>query len=162
MSRTLLLYPDPQLSLPCKPVEKIDSYVRDVVRDLQDWLNRPAEGTRLAAIGLAAPQLGELIRVFAIRFRGLEWVVINPTVIKAQGQWASSETCMSLPGQSFVVPRCKRIKLSALDMEGHHRGYHGHDLLAALLEHELDHLNGVMISDFWRTRRSTSQKWPQG
>ncbi len=143
----LLVAPDPRLNLPCKPVETIDSYVRDVVQELQNWLSRPAEGTRLAAAGLAAPQLGELIRVFAIRFQGLEWVVINPKVVKAQGQWVSQESCMSLPGQRFLVPRCKLIKLTARDLDGNRRSYKGHDLLAALLEHELNHLDGVLISD---------------
>ena len=131
----------------CQPVEKIDGYVEEVVRDLQDQLGRPLKFGRYtsACIGMAAPQLGELIRVFVVRLQGIDWVVINPVVTRSKGKQMVTETCESLPAQRFNVERAETFKVTAIDLSGKQRGYKGHGLLAAVLQHEFDHLNGICI-----------------
>ena len=145
--RTLVTIPDPRLRQVCKPVEKIDDYVREVVQALQDWLGRPVQIGRYTSmcIGMSAPQLGELIRVYVVRLQGIDWVVINPEVVKSKGKQVVAESCESLPDQHFDIERAETFKVRAMDLDGNQRGYKGHGLLAAVLQHEFDHLEGIMI-----------------
>ena len=147
--RTLVTVPDTRLRQVCKPVELIDGYVREVVKDLQDWLGRPVQvgAAKSLCIGMAAPQLGELIRVYVVRLQGIDWVVINPEVVKSKGKQMSYETCESIPGEVFNVERAEIFKVRALDLDGNQRGYKGHGLLAAVLQHEFDHLDGILIDE---------------
>lgn len=149
IARKLLTVPDARLRKKCKPVKEIDGYVREVVRDLQAYLGMPvrtATGVS-ACIGLAASQLGELIRVYVVRLQGIDWVVINPVVVKSRGSQWSYETCDSIPGKTYKVKRAEVFKVQALDLDGRQRGYKGHGLVAAVLQHEQDHLDGIMIDE---------------
>ena len=145
--RRLVTVPNPLLRQVCKPVGEIDAYVRGVVKDLQDWLGRPVQvgAQQSLCIGMSAPQLGELIRVYVVRLQGIDWVVINPEVVKSKGKQVVGETCESIPGEVFYIERAETFKVRALDLDGNQRGYKGHGLLAAVLQHEFDHLDGIMI-----------------
>jgi peptide deformylase len=147
--RKLVTVPNPLLREVSKPVEVIDSYVMGVVKDLQDWLGRPVQIGHYTSmcIGMSAPQLGELIRVYVVRLQGIDWVVINPEPVKARGKQIVAETCESIPNKVYKVKRAETFKVRALDLDGNQRGYKGHGLLAAVLQHELDHLDGIMIDE---------------
>ena len=150
----IITVPDPRLREVSQPVGEIDTHVREVVSSLQDIVGKIVEiGHRQTInIGLAAPQVGELIRVFVIRLMGIEWVVINPRILKETGHHFVDEYCESVPGHIFRVGRPKVIKMRGLSLDGLEHTFKGHDLLAAVLKHEYDHLDGILIDKKGETK----------
>lgn len=107
---------------------------------------------RAPGIGLAAPQVGELIRLTVVDLqpdeRPAPIVLVNPEVIAASEELATREEgCLSLPGQYADVTRPARVKVRYLDQEGARREIEADGLLAACLQHEIDHLNGILFTD---------------
>jgi peptide deformylase len=142
----ILEAPDPRLSTVCKPVERIDA---DLLRLLDDMLE-----TMYVApgIGLAAPQVGQLRRACVIHIgkpdESEPLFVINPELT-----WRSSEIvveeegCLSLPEQFGQVARAEQVRVRFLDRAGEPQEIEGQGLLARCLQHEIDHLNGVLFVD---------------
>lgn len=102
-------------------------------------------------MGIAAPQVGHLIRVVVIRFDdGSVLPMCNPGVVKyAEHQWLD-ESCMSLPGRVFRIKRHKMVKVVFCRPDGVKQTLRGTGLLACCLEHEIDHLDGRLLSDIGR------------
>jgi peptide deformylase len=103
-------------------------------------------------IGLAAPQVGELLRLVVVDLQKDEkpdpMVLVNPEVVAASEESVTREEgCLSLPGQYAEVTRPARIRLRYQDLEGARREVHAEGLLAACLQHEVDHLDGVLFVD---------------
>lgn len=138
--------PDARLSTPSAPVERID---RDILALLDDMLE-----TMYAApgIGLAAPQVGIAKRLFVVDLGGenerTPLFVINPSLV-----WRSEETvtaeegCLSLPKQFGEVTRPARVRLRHLDGDGVEQEIEADGLLARCLQHEVDHLDGILFTD---------------
>jgi peptide deformylase len=138
--------PDPRLSTVCDPVERIDA---DLLRLLDDMLE-----TMHAApgIGLAAPQVGQLKRACVIDLAkhgdALPLFLINPELT-----WCSTEMvveeegCLSLPEHFGQVARAEQVRVRYLDRAGEQQEIEGRGLLARCLQHEIDHLNGVLFVD---------------
>lgn len=148
----ILTVPNPVLLMKSAPVSTIDGYVREVVEYMQTFLGQPSIVPGTVTIGLSAVQVGELIRVFVCRFKGIDWVVINPVIIKQRDECWSAEACESVPDGIYDLRRPKSIKVWGLGLDGMPHSFKGQELLAALLSHEYDHLEGLLINAKGRKR----------
>ncbi|MCL0091348.1 peptide deformylase [Dehalococcoidales bacterium] len=137
------LYPDPILKQKSKRVRIIDSSIQKLIDDMLETM-QSARG-----VGLAAPQLGTLLRVIVIGIPGREDIVlINPEVVWRKGERLVEEGCLSLPGYIGQVRRAVSVKVKGRDQNGKEMQIKGDELLAQVLEHEIDHLNGVLYIDY--------------
>ena len=140
INRVLLTVPNECLRAVSRPVvDPHDVYVRELAEYMLSQLEP------LHAVGLAAPQFGELSRLFVARLCGVELVLVNPEVVKRRGEHTVVEGCISIPGRHFAVKRPKIVKVRGLGLDGKMRSVKGHDLLAQIFCHEIDHLDGVLI-----------------
>lgn len=144
----ILFVPDPRLRAKTKPVGAADA---DRVRDLSARML----ATMYAApgIGLAAPQVGEMLRLVVIDLQKDElrepMVLVNPEIVAESAETATREEgCLSLPGQYAEVTRPARVKVRYFDLEGAKKEIEGEGLLSACLQHEVDHLDGVLFVDY--------------
>jgi len=146
--REIRLLGDPVLRAECDPVEEFDGEVRELARDLLDTMYR-AEG-----VGLAAPQVGVPLRLFAYDVREPELpsgVVANPRIVEREGREVDEEGCLSIPGISARVERAARVVVEGLDPLDPDGAapvrIEAEGLLARCLQHENDHLDGVLFLD---------------
>lgn len=136
---------DPVLRQKTPEVTDIDGKLAKLVEDMF--------ATMYAApgIGLAAPQVGVQQRFFVYDIgedRGGEpSVLINPVITGADGEWTYEEGCLSVPGQYFEITRPKEVEVTGLDLDGNEVHIEADELLARLIQHELDHLDGVLLLD---------------
>jgi peptide deformylase len=149
---------DPALREECTEVPSVDDEIRDLVDDLIETMYA-AEG-----IGLAAPQVGVPLRVFVydVREDDVEpGVLINPRIVEASGRQREEEGCLSIPGLSEVVERKARITVEGLDRDGNQVRFDAEGLLSRCLQHEQDHLDGVLFIDRVSPlkRRMLLKKW---
>ncbi len=151
--RKILKYGDETLRKESKEVHKVSKKVLDLVQDLLDTMYA------CNGVGLAAPQIGELYRVFVIDVSTNDeplnpMVFINPKIIKKEGAVISHEGCLSFPEAYTDVRRYKNILVKALDKKGRPFVLEAKDgtLLARAIQHEFDHLNGVLFVDHARNR----------
>lgn len=141
--REILLADNPTLRQRSKKVRFIDASVQRLIDDMLDTMHL-AHG-----VGLAAPQVGELVRVIVIHVPEAEPVaLINPQVVKRNGERILEEGCLSIPGWRGEVKRSITVLVKALNRFGKEvRIKASDDLLAQALEHEIDHLDGVLYID---------------
>jgi len=114
--------------------------------------------------GIAAPQLGELVRLFIIRYKGTELVVINPYVKHKKGAWQVVEGCLSIPDKWYEVKRPQSMTLFGTDLKGNEIKIKCDEWLCSVVEHELDHLKGVMIDKKGKEvgiNKDTNQAYPK-
>jgi peptide deformylase len=140
--RTIRVLPDPVLRQKAKKVSKIDESVQRLIDDMIETM-RSASG-----VGLAANQIGVPLKIAVIEIPGDTIIVlVNPEIIKKEGERAIEEACLSVPGYHGEVKRSVRVKVKARDRQGRNIRVKGEDLLAQALEHEIDHLNGILYID---------------
>ena len=140
--RVIRVLPDPVLRQKAKKVTKIDKSVQQLIDDMIEAM-RAAPG-----VGLAAPQVGVPLRIAVIEMPGSEvMVLINPEIVKRQGERSVPEACLSVPGYQGEVKRSAWVKVKAQDRQGRNIRLKGEGLLAQALEHEIDHINGVLYVD---------------
>ncbi len=142
-TRTVRVDEDPVLRKISKPVRNIDDKIRSLVKDMIDTMYE------YDGIGLAAPQVGILKRIFVIDLyddTGVK-VFINPEIIEVDGTQREVEGCLSLPNKAGVVIRPAYVKVKAQDENGHILTYEADHLLARAICHENDHLNGILFTD---------------
>jgi peptide deformylase len=134
---------DPVLREKTRRVRTIDASVRRLIDDMVETM-RAAPG-----VGLAGPQVGSSLRVAVIEIPGQEVIVlINPEVIRRSGERRVEEGCLSVPGYYGELTRSQSVTVRALDLQGKPFRIKGKDdLLAQALEHETDHLDGVLYVD---------------
>lgn len=149
---------DPVLREECEPVSRVDDEIRTLVDDLLETMYA-ADG-----VGLAAPQVGVSLRVFVydVREDGAEpGALINPTIVDAAGRQREVEGCLSIPGLSEVVERKDTVVVQGLDREGDPVRIEAGGLLSRCLQHEVDHLDGVLFIDRVSPlkRRMLLKKW---
>jgi peptide deformylase len=138
--------PDTVLRQKAKRVTKIDGSIQKLINDMIDTMHA-ANG-----VGLAAPQVGVSLRIAVIEIPGEEVVtLINPEVIKRQGERVVQEACLSVSGYQGEIKRSVTVKVKALDRQGKEFRLKGEELLAQALEHETDHLNGNLYIDLVET-----------
>jgi peptide deformylase len=124
------------------------------VSDIDGALARLAEDmivTMYAApgLGLAAPQVGVQKRFFVYDLQDGDGpkTLINPRIVESRGEWTYDEGCLSVPGLSWQIVRPKEIHLVGLDLDGNEVSIEADEILARLFQHELDHLDGVLLLD---------------
>ena len=140
----VIYYPDPRLKKMSKPVEAFDQALADLAARMLE-LMREHRG-----VGLAAPQVGRNVRMFvmnATQQPGDDRVYVNPELIDPTGAETSEEGCLSIPGINCDVERSETVILRALDLKGNPVEEHATGYLARIWQHEIDHLNGVLITD---------------
>lgn len=135
--------PDPILRKKTKRVTSIDKSVKKLIADMLETLH--AEEGRA---GLAAPQVGVSLRITVIGLPEAEDIIlINGEIVRRKGERVVSEGCLSIPGYMGEVQRAESVTAKGLDINGKNIRIKGEDLLAQALEHELDHLDGVLYID---------------
>lgn len=135
--------PDPILRRKAKRVSRIDGSVRKLIDDMIDTLH--AEPNRA---GLAAPQVGVLLRVAVIELPEQELItLINPEVVKKEGERIVQEGCLSIPGYFGEIKRAVTVKVKAKDRYGKEFRLKAEGLLAQALEQEIEHLDGTLYID---------------
>lgn len=140
----VLIYPDENLAKVCEPVATVDEALNKFIDDMFDTMY-DHEG-----IGLAAPQVNVLKRVVTIDIEGdktNQIVLINPEILESSGETGIEEGCLSIPGCRALVPRKEKVKVKALNRQGEEFILDADGLLAICIQHELDHLNGVLFVD---------------
>src|SRR5215204_2981969 len=139
----LRLFGDPVLKQRARDVDEIDGDLVTLVHGMYDTMDLED------GIGLAAPQVGVRKRLFTFDLHEGEepGVVINPEIVERDGQVLSEEGCLSVPGYRFEVVRSERVTMRGLDLDGNEIVLEGDDLLARMVQHEIDHLDGVLLLD---------------
>lgn len=135
-------YPDPLLRRKAKKVNNIDSSVQRLINDMVETMHQ------VRGVGLAAPQIGVPLRVIVIELPGEETIaMVNPEIVKRSGERLVIEGCLSVPGYRGEIKRSLKVTAKGLDLRGREIRIKGEGLLAQALEHETDHLNGILYID---------------
>src|SRR5436190_5044668 len=140
----IIFYPDPRLKKMSQPVQEFDERLRFLAARMLE-LMREAKG-----VGLAAPQVGENIRMFVMNPTnepGDDRVYVNPELSDADGEEEAEEGCLSLPGIHIQVVRNKQIRMRAQDLEGKPIEEVATGFIPRVWQHETDHLNGTLLTD---------------
>jgi len=135
------LFGDPVLRTPAAPVETFDKELRKLVRDLTETM-MDAPGA-----GLAAPQIGVSLRVFTYWVDDEPGHLINPDLDLSDELQMGEEGCLSLPDLAFETPRAMRVVAKGMNMHGEPVVIEGSELLARAVQHETDHLDGILFID---------------
>ncbi|MBM4385764.1 MAG: peptide deformylase [Deltaproteobacteria bacterium] len=146
--RPVLQFPDPRLKRKSEPVREVTDAIRELAADMIDVMyDEPG-------IGLAAPQVGEAIRLIVM---DTEWtgesgekkpgVMINPEIVARDGEITWNEGCLSVPDFNADVERSARVRVRYQDLEGKTHEEDASELRAVCFQHELDHLDGVLFID---------------
>jgi peptide deformylase len=146
MIREILKYPDPRLREVAAPVADVNDEVRALLDDMAETMYSSN------GCGLAANQIGVDKRVFVVDCAGENepsqlMAFINPEIVETDGSQTWEEGCLSFPGVSEEIKRAERVKVRALDRNGKPFELETDGLLAVAIQHELDHLNGVLMVD---------------
>lgn len=140
--RDIRIYGDPVLKSATEPIAEIDEGVRALVADLLDTV-KPA-----GRAGVAATQIGVGRRAFSYNVDGEIGYIINPEIVELGGELAPvEEGCLSVPGLWFPTPRYSYAKVRGIDLEGKEIVLEGTGLMAQALQHETDHLDGLLYLD---------------
>lgn len=139
---SLVLYPDAILRNVCAPVESFDSTLRDLADEMLALMDQHQ------GIGLAAPQVGQRQRLIVCNLEERPFALTNFEVKDAIEPRHLVEGCLSLPGVQVNVRRPERIRVTGYDLQGQRRSFGAVGLWARVIQHELDHLNGVLICDY--------------
>ena len=139
MAYDVRTFGDPVLNSPADEVENIDG---KLVRLTQAMLQTMYQ---VPGIGLAAPQIGVQKQIFVYDLGGEPVTLINPRIVESSGEWVYDEGCLSIPGLYVEMVRPKQVLLEAVDLDGNDVRIEADELLARLFQHELDHLNGVLM-----------------
>lgn len=140
----IILYPDPRLKKISAEVTAFDDNLRALAARLFE-LMREAKG-----VGLAAPQVGQNVRLFVINPTGKpedDAVYVNPVLTEAEGEAEGEEGCLSLPNINIDVFRSKSMRMDAQNLAGEKFTQTASGYLARIWQHEFDHLNGILLTD---------------
>ena len=160
--RDIVLLGDPVLRERAAEVTEFDDELRRLVEDMYETMYHAS------GVGLAAPQIGISKRIFVIDVRdeedevGGRYALINPEIVEVSPETEKApEGCLSIPGLEEIVERPWRVVLRARDPHGNDVEIDGDDLLARAMQHELDHLNGVLFLDHLSPlkRKLALKKW---
>lgn len=139
--REIRYYGDPVLRTECDPVGEVDERIRGLVADLVDTTNMDGRA------GVAAPQIGVSLRAFSYHIDGKVGYVLNP-VLEVSGEPVEMEEgCLSVPGLWFRTRRHPHARVTGQDVDGNPVVLEGEGIMAQMLQHECDHLRGVVYVD---------------
>ncbi len=138
----IVTVPDDILRQKAKPVNKINAGVLRLLDNMKDTMYA------FDGVGLAAPQIGVSKQVVVIDVgEDGYYELINPGIISAEGETTATEGCLSVPNVVGVVNRAEQVKVRALNRNGEEVNISASGLLARALQHEIDHLNGILFTD---------------
>jgi peptide deformylase len=146
--RKVLQFPDPRLKRVSEPVGEITDAIRELARDMCEVMyDEPG-------IGLAAPQVGEAVRLIVVDTHWTEedaerhpLVLVNPEIVEREGKITWNEGCLSVPDFTAEVERAARVKLRARDLDDEPVEIDAEELQAVCFQHEIDHLDGILFID---------------
>ena len=147
MIREVLTYPNPVLKEKAEPVGEITPAIRELAKDMAETMYE------YDGIGLAAPQIGELVRLITVDISGPEKrddlrVLVNPELeLIGDDEVESEEGCLSVEDYRSTVARSERVRVKARDLDGNPVEFEAEGLLAVCLQHECDHLDGKLFID---------------
>ncbi len=146
MIREIIIWPDPVLKKVARPVDRVDDSIRRLLDDMSETMYA-ADG-----VGLAAPQIAEAVRCIVIdtspRQEGQKLVhLVNPVIVRSEGETTYTEGCLSIPGEAEEVERAAKVWVRALDYSGQPFELECEGLLAIAAQHEIDHLEGTLFVD---------------
>jgi peptide deformylase len=150
MIRKIVSVTDPVLRKKTKPVKKIDKKIKGLIKDLKDTLLAQSDPE---GVGLAAPQIGKSLSIFAMKPDKNITIIINPKVVSIKGKKKikkppkTFEGCLSLPHYYGPLVRPKHITIEYLSENGEKKVKTFKDFPAQVIQHEIDHLNGVLFVD---------------
>jgi peptide deformylase len=160
--KEILTSEHPVLRQKAKKVKRVDASIQKLIDDMFDSMHE-AHG-----LGLAAPQIGVSARVLIIEmpkddtddtveaqprekrrvaYSGEQIALVNPEIVKAEGEQIGEEGCLSIPGYVGVVRRAQKVVVKGLNRKGKEVKLTGEDLLARAFQHEIDHLDGILFTD---------------
>ena len=149
--------PDPVLRQKTKKVSSVDRSIKKLIANMRETLH--AEPGR---VGLAAPQVGVSLRITVISLPEEEDIIlINGQIVKRKGKRLVNEGCLSIPGYVGELYRAESVTVKGLDIKGKEIRIKAEDLLAQALEHEIDHLNGVLYIDHLESQDSLRKIQPE-
>lgn len=131
---------DPVLKQRAREVDEFDGTLARIVDTM--YATMEAVG-----VGLAAPQVGVQRRVFTYDIGDGPRVLVNPVVVESSGEWVYDEGCLSIPGLHFEIVRPKVVSVQARDVEGNDVVLDADEFLARVIQHEIDHLDGILLLD---------------
>lgn len=157
MSLSLFTVPAPVLREKCSPVL---SFGADLTKLAKEMLELMYESQ---GIGLAASQVGitrQICVVDVTEDRSLQHVLINPKITRSEGIVKSEEGCLSMPGFRSTIDRAENITVEYHDLKGNHQVFDADDILSRCIQHEVDHLNGILFADHLRgVKKKLFESW---
>ncbi len=156
MAYEIRTFGDPVLKTKAAPVADIDAKAVRLVDDMFGALYRSDNG-----LALAAPQIGVQKQVFVWDFGEAPAVVFNPEIVESDGEWVYEEGCLSIPGLYVEIVRPKQVHLRGVNLDGETIEWEADELQARMFQHELDHLDGVLMFDRMtpEQRRAALAEW---
>jgi len=156
MAYEIRTFGDPVLKSKAAPVADIDGKAVRLADEMFGALYGSDNG-----LALAAPQIGVQKRVFVWDFGDEPAVVFNPEIVESDGEWVYEEGCLSIPGLYVEIVRPKHVLLRGVDLNGNPIEWEADELQARMFQHELDHLNGVLMFDRMtaQQRRAAMAEW---
>ncbi len=153
----LRIFPDPVLKQKATPVVAFDSNLKTLLKNMAETMYYEK------GVGLAAPQVGithRLVTIDVSEERTDLKLLVNPEIIKKQGKCSGEEGCLSIPGYRDVVERSEIITVKAQDPDGEVIEFEASGLLSVCIQHEIDHLDGVLFIDrLSRLKKELFKKW---
>jgi len=137
----ILTDPNPTLRQKSLPIKNVNSGVLRVLENMRDTLYA-AEG-----LGLAAPQIGVSKRIIVVDPGDQLYEIINPEIVFSEGEQTGSEGCLSVPGKVGWLKRAQKVIVKGLNPQGEEFELEAEDLLAKVIQHEVDHLDGILFPD---------------
>ncbi|NLJ73125.1 MAG: peptide deformylase [Syntrophomonadaceae bacterium] len=137
----IVAVPEKVLRQKAKPVTKINAGVLRLLDNMKDTMYA------YDGLGLAAPQIGVSKRVVVIDDGEKYYELINPVILESEGEQTASEGCLSVPGVVGVVTRAQKVRVKAMNRDGEEVDILAADLLARAMQHEIDHLEGIVFTD---------------
>ena len=138
---TVLTQEDPRLRVRAHRVPRVDDSVRRLMDDMVETMHA-AHG-----VGLAATQVGVSLRVIVMKVDNQLFTLANPEIVRAEGEQTGYEGCLSVPGYIGEVTRAQRVVARGLNRNGREVRVKGEGLLARAIQHEIDHIDGVLFID---------------
>jgi peptide deformylase len=138
----IVLCPDSLLTKPCELVTEFDQSLTELVDDMYETMDY------YSGIGLAAPQIGLLKQLLVVDFNDRKFALVNPILTIKEGSSINDEGCLSLPNMLVTVERFSHIEVQAQDLKGNHITLDERGFIATIIQHEMDHLIGRLITDY--------------
>jgi peptide deformylase len=135
------LFGDPVLRQRAREVEELDGELARLADTMIATMHEAL------GVGLAAPQIGVQKRMYTYDVGEGPGVIVNPEIVEATGEWLYDEGCLSVPGLHFEIVRPKVVTVRGVDLHGAEVVLEGDELMGRLIQHEIDHLDGVLLLD---------------